>query len=114
MKKYMRDRYARRREDALEYLGGRCLDCGSEENLQFDHIDPSSKEFNIGKILAGANEDKLYRELNKCQLLCEDCHKAKSKRENANGNIARKMTCGCGRIFDSIKAYAGHKTWCKK
>jgi hypothetical protein len=44
--------------------GGKCVECGINENLEFDHIIPISK--------GGANT---YRNI---QLLCEHCNRSKS------------------------------------
>lgn len=68
------------REILLEKLGGKCVECGSTEALEFDHIDPSTKSFNIS---AGYHKPKevLENELSKCQILCNKCHIQKSKKD---------------------------------
>jgi hypothetical protein len=41
-------------------LGGRCVRCGANEDLEFDHIDPSTKVFAVTE--AGNSEDpELFR-----------------------------------------------------
>ena len=68
------------REILIEKLGGKCIECGNTEALEFDHIDPSTKSFNIS---AGYHKPKevLEEELSKCQLLCNKCHIEKSKKD---------------------------------
>ena len=77
-----RNEYAKikRREQRLrmvEHLGGKCVGCGTTENLQFDHIDRKTKEYSVCKKL-GISDEKLLIEVNKCQLLCKKCHEVKS------------------------------------
>jgi len=79
MADYMLERYYRRKQQAIQQLGGICVRCGSKDKLEFDHIDPEEKNFTIGSILNGVAEDRLQVELLKCQLLCYDCHKEKHK-----------------------------------
>jgi hypothetical protein len=69
------------REILLEKLGGKCVQCGSTKALEFDHIDPSTKSFNIS---AGYNKPKdvLEKELAKCQILCNKCHIEKTKKDS--------------------------------
>jgi 5-methylcytosine-specific restriction endonuclease McrA len=77
----MRQVYRERRNAALILLGGQCVDCGSEENLEFDHIDAADKSYHINSLFSGGRRDKLMTELAKCVLRCNDCHKIKSSRE---------------------------------
>lgn len=64
----------------LDELGGQCARCSSTENLEFDHIDPRTKNFNIAEGL-GRRLDSLLEELKLCQILCRRCHIAKSREE---------------------------------
>ncbi len=90
---YMLARYHRRRSEALERLGGRCVQCGSTESLEFDHIEPRDKGFSLGRAFATWAEARLIDEVAKCQILCGLCHKEKSRldlREAALKREARK------------------------
>lgn len=61
----------------VEYLGGKCSVCGYKtcvDALEFHHVNPSEKEFTISKRPCRALE-KLKKELDKCILLCSNCHK---------------------------------------
>lgn len=58
---------------AINLLGGKCVRCGSTERLEFDHIVPEEKSFNIAHIITYRKE-KIIPELNKCRLLCKPCH----------------------------------------
>ena len=59
MAAYMANRRANRRVGLVAWLGGKCERCDETENLEFDHIDPESKEFNI----SGAALDKPWQVL---------------------------------------------------
>jgi 5-methylcytosine-specific restriction endonuclease McrA len=74
----MKRRYQQRRELAFSILGYACALCGSEVNLQIDHIHWQNKEFNFSKYW-NCSEKKFLEELAKCQALCETCHREKSK-----------------------------------
>ena len=60
---------------AVQYLGGSCSKCGYNKclgSLQFHHTDPSKKDFSIsGKSISW---DKIKTELDKCILVCSNCH----------------------------------------
>ncbi len=58
----------------IAYKGGKCEICGydkCEGALQFHHINPDEKEFQISD--KDILED-LFKEVDKCQLLCANCH----------------------------------------
>lgn len=96
MNNYMKERYARRREEAVAALGGKCVSCGTTENLEFDHIDPAGKDFAMARASA-FSEKRWQAELAKCQLLCGDCHKAKHATQHPCGTVHRYWAgCKCG------------------
>jgi 5-methylcytosine-specific restriction endonuclease McrA len=61
----------------IDILGGKCIKCGSIDNLEFDHIYPNTKSFTITHKLT-RKIDILIDEIKKCQLLCYSCHKKKT------------------------------------
>ncbi len=73
MRKYMLQRYHQRREDAKRMLGGRCIRCGTTEDLDFHHRDPTEKSFTLAQGWS-CSQATWDAEVAKCVLLCEDCH----------------------------------------
>lgn len=91
--RYHREYYLKRRQEYLDYLGGGpCASCGSPDDLEFDHIDPAQKSFNIRVTSAMTNEVKA--ELDKCQLLCNACHREKSAAHTREVLLASGFTHG--------------------
>ncbi len=66
--------YYRKRTELRNILGGKCVICGSDSNLEFHHKDPNIKEFDITRRYTQPTA-KLLTELQKCELRCEECHK---------------------------------------
>ena len=66
----------------IELLGGKCK-CGFKDPraLEFDHINPKTKSFNICLNLHQPFS-LLVREAKKCQVLCANCHRLKTCEEN--------------------------------
>ena len=65
------------KEKAIEYKGGKCQKCGYNKcdgALEFHHRDPSQKKFIISRNL-NISWKKLKVELDKCDLLCANCHR---------------------------------------
>jgi len=63
---------------AIEYKGGKCEICGYNKYagaLDFHYRDPLQKEFAIGAKGYTRSLEKIKEELDKCQLLCANCHR---------------------------------------
>lgn len=76
-KAYQTKKRTERKWWAVEYLGGACQHCGGVFHhavYDFHHLDPTIKENHIGKLISGKIE-KLKAELDKCILLCANCHR---------------------------------------
>jgi hypothetical protein len=76
MRGYIKVRKQQRKARLIEMLGGCCVRCETTENLEFDHIDPSTKRFNSCSDLTRAWDD-LVAEARMTQLLCKECHREK-------------------------------------
>lgn len=71
-----RDTWLNKKLRAVEYKGGKCISCGYNKYfgaLQFHHRDPSQKDAEWGK-LRFRSWEKITLELDKCDLLCANCH----------------------------------------
>ena len=65
------------KEMAIEYKGGKCQRCGYDKYigaLEFHHIDEKEKDFGIsdGKTRSW---ESIKEELDKCILVCSNCHR---------------------------------------
>ena len=73
-----KSRREKNREKLYAKMGHACQRCGfiPECHAAFDlhHLDPTEKERNITDLMLGSWE-KLEKELNKCVLLCANCHR---------------------------------------
>ena len=67
-----------RRKALIDLAGGCCVVCGYDRNwavLQFHHRDHRTKLFPISaRRIAGISTARLVKEINKCDLLCANCH----------------------------------------
>ena len=69
-----------------------CEICGYNESpsaLQFDHLDPKEKKFNIGHYINAPL--KLAEELKKCRVLCANCHMRHTFDPEFNGESDQKQ-----------------------
>lgn len=61
---------------ALKYLGGKCYLCGYDKcvgALHFHHREPGEKAYAIAEMM-NKSLKSLQAELDKCDLLCANCH----------------------------------------
>ncbi len=69
----------KRKYEAILARGGKCERCGYNKNiaaLDFHHINPDEKKFQIDiRKFSNTNLTDLENELNKCILLCANCHR---------------------------------------
>ena len=64
------------KEYLVDNMGGKCERCGYSDcmdALHFHHVDPSTKLFEISSGLT-MNFKLLQEEVDKCALLCSNCH----------------------------------------
>ena len=77
------ERSRKLKRKAIEYKGGKCQHCGYDRYdgaLQFHHNDPAEKDLRISS--SRRTFDKIKKELDKCTLLCSNCHSEEHGRIN--------------------------------
>jgi hypothetical protein len=83
-KKQVYDRITANKQKAVDYLGGKCTDCNGVFHpsvYDFHHLDPNTKEKELSKARYSSWEN--YKtELDKCVLLCANCHRLRHHGEN--------------------------------
>jgi hypothetical protein len=83
---YSSNRWISKKIKSIIYKGSQCLDCGisypNEPYVIFDfhHREPSHKDVDWSELKL-RSDDKISKELDKCDLLCSNCHR---KRHHIN------------------------------
>lgn len=94
----------RTKKNLIEYKGSKCEICGFDKPVpacyDFHHIDPNSKEFRIGG--KSISIERLKAEVDKCMLLCANCHRELHSKDHASKKERTKK-----KIRDSQKATVG-------
>lgn len=101
----------------VEYKGGKCEICGYDKCLgamDFHHLDPNKKDFAVSGCNTIIMTLKIKDELDKCQLLCSNCH-----REFHYENIPSTKSLGTKRPNKEYKCRCGktishNATYCKE
>lgn len=82
--KRVKSRRNRLKEELVNYKGGKCEICGYYKcinALEFHHLDPTQKDFTISQYDTLSIE-KLKYEVDKCMLVCSNCHRELHYNEN--------------------------------
>ena len=79
MPRYRRDYDASWLKDC-KIARGDCMDCGYVQDertsraFDWDHRDPSAKCFEISNIPARTSKQQIIEEMDKCDVICRNCH----------------------------------------
>jgi hypothetical protein len=95
-REYMRNWIRQRREEWFQ-AHGPCVDCGSRENLELDHVDRNKKVTHRVWSWTAARRET---ELAKCVARCSECHLRKTVRElrgaeHGTAGAYRNRKCRC-------------------
>lgn len=91
MSEYMKNRFIALKIRAIKYKGDVCSKCNTQYKYpcyDFHHTDPNTKEFIWGQ-LRNKSWDKIKQELDKCVLLCANCHRLEHSHAS---NIPENLT----------------------
>lgn len=72
------ERTKKLKQSMVDYKGGCCQICGYDKYigaLDFHHINPNEKDFTIAHIRQYKFDDTIKKELDKCLLVCSNCHR---------------------------------------
>jgi len=65
------------KQKCVDYKGGQCVCCGYKKTnnaLEFHHLNPKEKDFSISSAKFTKFDNRIIDELNKCALVCRNCH----------------------------------------
>ena len=72
------ERQRRLKQELVDYKGGSCTKCGYNKYvgaLEFHHLDPTKRDFTIAHHKLTKFSDEIKKELDKCILVCANCHR---------------------------------------
>lgn len=71
------------KQKCVNYKGGTCQICGYSKcnaALDFHHTNPDEKDFSIARKKYSIINEEMKRELDKCVLICSNCHREEHSR----------------------------------
>src|ERR1035437_4652710 len=100
-RKYAREWVAKRRVDF--FADKRCVQCGSTDRMELDHIDRTQK---VSHSIWSWSAKRRNAEIAKCQVLCHDCHVDKTwtqdfQRAEHGTPASYRRGCRCDKCRES-------------
>lgn len=88
-----RIRYWAKKIKYTNYLGGKCLRCGNSNIhvLDFHHRIKIDKKFIISQKIDILPFDEIVKELDKCILLCKNCHREEHFKDSINNTKSKEL-----------------------
>lgn len=81
---YQRRRRDKRKDKLIEKFENKCYDCGQTFHkcaYDFHHINPLEKNLKLPQLL-DRNWNTILEEIDKCIMLCSNCHRIRHYRED--------------------------------
>lgn len=103
-RRYQREWMAKRRQDWIDEHGP-CVKCGSDVDMEVDHIDPDLK---LSHKVWSWSKERREAELAKCQVLCGNHHKEKTSQYRArvltHGHVSMyRRGCRCAACKEATR-----------
>lgn len=89
--RYTANRYLARKIALVEFLGGKCEKCKLSYHpsaFHFHHKDPTTKQFDWNQLRKQSTE-KVLEEIEKCVLICANCHAVEHSTEQIDSEVLR-------------------------
>lgn len=113
-REYVRRWIAKRRADF--FADKSCVQCGSVDALELDHIDPDLK---ISHVIWSWSQSRRDKELAKCQVLCHNCHLMKTSEwrrrvvKHGSKTMYSRYKCRCNeckswKSVENARRYLNH------
>lgn len=116
--KYVGAIYSRRDRNSqliLEYKQGKtCEVCGNDNPVLFDFHHLEGKELEITNAVHDWGIKRIKRELDKCQILCANCHRKKHYSDSCQKRIGTSSNCvKRNRNRDFVNSYKQQNPCCQ-
>lgn len=109
----------RKKEYAIQQFGGKCQVCGYGkciEALEFHHIDENGKKHNPSNLIIAKSWENAVQELEKCILLCSNCHREVHYKKIDASYIAHAITpfikIACETCGKKVSTKREEQTYC--